>query len=113
MYTEILCGRIELSRDRPADREEREYGVAGDTAEPHPHVRHPDLLPAHSAEEVSAAPFLLPPRDVSFTGSDRLHREKVAGDLVAGADRLYPLRAEDAKLPYHLPVDLREIPGKR
>ena len=25
-------------RNRPADREEREYGVAGDTAELHPHV---------------------------------------------------------------------------
>ena len=51
--------------------------------------------------------------DVPFTGSDRLHRGKAAGDLVAGADRLYPVRTEDAKLAYHLPVDLREIPGKR
>lgn len=71
------------------------------------------LLPAHSAEEVSAAPFLLPPRDVPFTGSDRLHREKIAGNLVTGADCLYSLRDEDAKLAYHLPVDLQEIPGKR
>ena len=35
--------------------------------------------------------YLLPPRDVPFTGSARLHRGKAAGDLVAGADRLYPL----------------------
>ena len=28
---------------------------------------------------------------VPFTGSARLHRGKAAGDLVAGADRLYPL----------------------
>ena len=99
-------------RDCPADREEYEYGVAGDTAELHPHVRHPDLLSAHSAEEASAAPFLLPPRDVPFTGNDRLHREKVASNLVAGADCLYSLRDEDAKLENHLPVDLQEIPGK-
>ena len=112
LYTKILCGWNELSRDRPADWEECEYGVAGDMAELPPHVRHPDLLPAHSAEEIPAAPFLLPPGDVPFTGSDRLHRGKVAGDLVAGADRLYPVRAEDAKLAYNLPVDLREIPGK-
>ena len=46
---------------------------------------------AHSAEEVSAAPFLLSPGDVPFTGSARLHRGKAAGYLVAGADRLYPL----------------------
>ena len=55
-------------------RTEREHGVAGDTAKLYPHVRHPHLLPAHSAKEVSAAALLLPPRDVPFTGSDRVHQ---------------------------------------
>ena len=33
--------------------------------------------------------------------------------MVAGADRLYALRAEDAQLAYHLSLALREIPGER
>ena len=113
MYTKILCGWSELSGDRPADRQEREYGIAGDTEELHLHVLHTHLLPAHSAEEISAAAFLLPPRDVPIAGSDRLHRGKAAGNLVAGADRLYPLCAEAAQLAHHLPLDLREMLGKR
>lgn len=45
----------------------------------------------HSTEEVSAASFLLSPRDVPFPGDYRLHRGKTACDVVAGADRLYSL----------------------
>ena len=40
-------------------------------------------------------------------------RGKAAGDLVAGADRLYALCAEAAQLAHHLPLDLREMLGKR
>lgn len=90
LYTEILRGWVELSGDRPADWEKCQYHIEGDPAEPYPHVRYPNLLPARSTEKVPAASFLLSPRNVSFLGSNRLHRRKAAGDMVAGADRLYP-----------------------
>ena len=47
-----------------------QYGITKDSAKLHPYVRHPDLLPTHSAEEVSVSSFLLSPRNVPFSGDD-------------------------------------------
>ena len=106
LYTEILRGWVELSGDRPADWEKCQYHIEGDPAEPYPHVRHPNLLPAHSTEKVPAASFLLPPWNVPFPGGDRLHRGKAVDDMVTRADHLYPLRAKGAQLAHDLPLDL-------
>ena len=51
-----------------------QHHLTGDTAKLHTYVRHSNLLSAHSSKEVSAAAVLLPPRNVSFTGSDQLHQ---------------------------------------
>ena len=38
------------------------------------YIRYPNLISTHSTKEVSAAALLLPPWDVPFTGSDRVHK---------------------------------------
>lgn len=82
--------------------------VSRETPEPHTYVR-PTTCILHRRSICRVARTAT--GGVPFTRGDRLPRGRAAGDLIAGAECLYPLRAEAARLADDLPPDPREIPG--
>lgn len=65
---------LSYQKNSAADRTQRQHRLTGDTPKLHGYVRHPDLLPTHGPEEVSAAPLVLPPRNVPVVGDNRVHK---------------------------------------
>lgn len=63
LYTKILCGRSELSKNRKADWLQSQYHESRDPPQLYPYVSSSNLLSARGPEELSAAPILLLPID--------------------------------------------------
>ena len=104
MYTKILCGRVKLPKNSKADRAQRQHHLTGDAPKLHTYVRHPDVLPPHCSEKISAAPLVLSPR---------VHKRKTKSHVVTRANLLHTVRLEDAELAHDIPLDIRKVSSER
>ena len=108
-YVEGLSYR----KNSKADRAQRQHHLTGDTPKLHTYVRHPDVLPPHCSEKISAAPLVLSPRNVSVTGGNRGHKRKTKSHVVTRANLLHTVRPEDAELAHDIPLDIRKVSRER